>query len=246
MRSLLALGGVLTATGAAPAGTVGTVGVVPESRRVPGDQPAYVGALFHKDVHGGHWCTASVVHSPLRNLIVTAAHCLPAGVDGRAVSDTVFVPAYANGQAPHGAWKVDKAYADKRWVTDQTEDADLAFTTVAARDGKRIEDVTGASVPDTSGTTGNKVTVTGYNRAEESALTCTTVTKAFGDSHQFMECPRFDSSTSGSPWITADGRLTGVLGGYHGGGDSPEVSYSIRLDEDAAALYRKATRPASA
>jgi V8-like Glu-specific endopeptidase len=57
---------------------------------------ARVGALFLHDASGNHFCTASVVASAGRDLLVTAAHCINGGPHGGARSDTVFIPGYRN------------------------------------------------------------------------------------------------------------------------------------------------------
>src|SRR5579859_3244814 len=69
---------------------------------------ATVGALFPADATGlrtgcGHFCTASVVHSPSGDLAVTAAHCVTGGT-----SPVVFVPGYHDGIAPYGTWQVTR------------------------------------------------------------------------------------------------------------------------------------------
>ncbi|NUQ99068.1 MAG: serine protease, partial [Streptomyces sp.] len=85
-------------------------------------QSRKVGALFDADrrssLAGGHFCTASVVYSPHRNLIVTAAHCLNGSKDG----DLIFVPGYRGGQAPYGTWTVRKAFLPDGWAKGQHED----------------------------------------------------------------------------------------------------------------------------
>jgi V8-like Glu-specific endopeptidase len=63
---------------------------------------ARVGALFLHDASGNHFCTASVVASPGRDLLVTAAHCINGGPHGGARSDIVFIPGYRDGHAPYG------------------------------------------------------------------------------------------------------------------------------------------------
>jgi V8-like Glu-specific endopeptidase len=46
-----------------------------------------VGALFLREDGGNHFCTASVVASPDRDLLITAAHCINDG-DGRGYRST--------------------------------------------------------------------------------------------------------------------------------------------------------------
>ncbi|MFJ2770438.1 trypsin-like serine peptidase [Streptomyces sp. NPDC087300] len=195
---------------------------------------ARVGALFDGGLDGHHFCTASVVHSKGHDLIVTAGHCLS---DGKGVT---FAPGYHDGKAPHGLWKIDRVYSDEHWSHDEDEDHDLAFAVLEPLHGRRIEDVTGANILDTAAGTDHRVTVTGYPSDEQTPRTCTSTANRFRAGQQRIGCPGFSSGTSGSPWVTADGHLIGVLGGYHGGGDTPDVSYSVIFDVEAAALYAKA------
>ncbi|MDG4864302.1 serine protease [Streptomyces sp. T-3] len=229
LRVLLAVGALVSCVVAFDASA--------EGAPVSDDAPAKVGALFSNDLDGGHFCTASVVHSADRNLIVTAAHCLG---DGEGV---VFAPGYHDGEAPHGTWKIDQVFQDASWTEDdqESEDADIAFVTLEPKDGKEIEDVTGATELDASGRTGEKVTVTGYPSSEDAPLTCTNTATKRSSTQQRIDCPDFGTGTSGSPWIAQDGKLVGILGGYQYGGDEDDVSYSIVLDELTADLYKKAT-----
>jgi hypothetical protein len=203
-------------------------------------QSARVGALFGadraEDLSGGHFCTASVVHSPRGNLLVTAAHC----VDG-ADSDLVFVPGYRDGQAPHGVWKVGKRYLPDGWAKDQDEDSDLALVTVDDLDGKRIEDVVGAGRFTTGTATGaTAVTVIGYPDSREVPIKCTNKPAAHSRTQQRIDCPAFTSGTSGSPWINGDDQVVGILGGHEEGGSTDDVSYSVVLGSGAADLYKDA------
>ena len=99
-------------------------------------QSARVGALFgaerRSSLPGGHFCTASVVHSPNRDLVVTAAHCL----DGSGDGDLVFVPGYRDGRAPYGVWTVHRAFLPDGWAKGQDEDSDVAFAVLGDKDGK--------------------------------------------------------------------------------------------------------------
>lgn len=204
-------------------------------------QTAPIGALFDADraddLPGGHLCTASVVHSPQRDLVVTAAHC---------VSDTdrdlVFVPGYRDGHAPYGVWKLGHRYLPDGWTEDQDEDSDLAFATVDEQDGRAIEDVVGANrfTPGTA-TGATAVTVVGYPDSREAPISCTNKPTSYSSTQQRIDCPAFTQGTSGSPWINDDGQVVGVLGGYDQGGDTDDVSYSVTLGSQAADLYKTAT-----
>ncbi|MEV7322554.1 trypsin-like peptidase domain-containing protein [Streptomyces sp. NPDC093970] len=240
----LALGAavVLTATSASvaaaddgpgPFGVTAVVGPTAESARV--------GALFGADeagsLAGHHFCTASVVHSPQRDLIVSAAHC----VDGDDAGGLVFVPGYRDGQAPYGVWKVGRRYLPDGWAKGRDEDSDVAFAVVAELGGRRVEEVTGANrfVSGTAtGATG--VTVTGYPDSREVPVSCTNKPVPRGATQQRIDCPEFTGGTSGSPWVNGDHEVVGVLGGHEQGGSTPDTSYSVVLGSEAGGLYEDA------
>ncbi len=90
-----------------------------------------VGALFVPGAYPAslHTCTASVIRSTSRDLIMTAAHCVTG--TGRGY---VFVPGYRNGKAPYGVWHVVAAYGSPQWVHHphhQDTQRDWAFLRVA-------------------------------------------------------------------------------------------------------------------
>ncbi|MCY0937714.1 trypsin-like serine peptidase [Streptomyces sp. H34-S4] len=206
------------------------------SARVPGGHAGFTGTLFEGEVTGDHFCTATVVHSPGRNLIVTAGHCLLAGQAGEGGAD--FAPAYADGRAPYGTWKIAEVFEDPHWSDDTNDDYDLAFARLAPdASGRNIEDVTGAAVLDTTGRTDEAVTVTGYPADRKVPRTCTSRAVRLTATEQRFDCADFPVGTSGSAWIAGDGKIIGVLTG----GDTDDVSTSTILNDYAAALYTWAT-----
>jgi hypothetical protein len=70
------------------------------------EENARIGAVFEKDDQSAHFCTASVVQSPGRNMLITAAHCAFDADSGQPLNDLVFAPGYRNGDEPTGLWKV--------------------------------------------------------------------------------------------------------------------------------------------
>ncbi|MGW2417650.1 trypsin-like serine peptidase [Streptomyces sp. NPDC001709] len=228
----------LTSASVATANEPGPYGIT--ARVGASAQSARIGALFGADradkLVGGHYCTASVVHSPQGDLIATAAHCV-SGDD-----DLVFVPGYRNGKAPYGVWKVARRILPDGWSKDQDEDSDLAFAVVAGPDGKRIERVVGANRFVTGTTTGaTAVTVIGYPDSREEPISCTNKPRRDSRTQQRIDCPAFTAGTSGSPWINGDHQVVGILGGHEEGGDTDDVSYSVVLGSGAAELYKDAT-----
>ncbi len=221
----------LTAAGPAP-------GI---SRPVHDTRPTQtVGAIFHGPVSssGNHFCTASVVDSPKGDLIVTAAHCLGSGTAG-----LTFVPGYHDGVAPYGAWALDRVTVDQRWTKGQDPDLDVAFATVRPLHGRRVQDVVGANTLRTGRPANSVVRLTGYPSSADAPLTCVNRASAFTASQLRIACDAYSGGTSGSPWVTEDHAVIGVIGGYQQGGDTPDVSYSARFGDDIATLYRQAGAP---
>ena len=207
-----------------------------------------VGALFAgASVTGVHFCTASVVHSPHRDLLVTAAHCLSGTGDG-----LYFAPMYHDGTAPFGMWKVVAAYASQRWLHDQDPHQDVAFLAVAPHDrrGKRleVEDVTGADRLVVSSGFRLRATLVGYPIGSGGRpITCSNeVYDHLG--YPGFDCGGYVGGTSGGPWIThldrrtRSGDVAGVIGGLHQGGCTPSISYSPYFDASTAAVYQQAVR----
>ena len=217
--------------GLGPFGVTGTaIAAVPSAR---------VGALFpagrRSRLVGGHFCTASVVHSPHRDLILTAAHCLDDNP-----GDLVFVPGYRDGEAPHGVWKLGRRFLPAGWAEGKDEDSDVAFAVVERQGGRGVEDAVGGNRFVSGTATGaTAVTVTGYPNSRETPIKCSNKPALHSRTQQRISCPGFSGGTSGSPWVNGDGQVVGVLGGHEGGGATADVSYSVVFGPEAARLYRE-------
>ncbi|MER6979666.1 trypsin-like peptidase domain-containing protein [Streptomyces carpinensis] len=215
-------------------GPLGVTAVTTES-----SQSARIGALFGADkagsLNGNHFCTASVVHSPNHNLVLTAAHCLSDD------TDLVFAPGYRDGKAPYGVWTVKRRFLPDGWSKDQDEDSDVAFAVISPQGGRNIEDVVGGNRFVSGVATGaTAVTVTGYPDSREVPITCTNRPRSHSRTQQRIDCPEFTGGTSGSPWINGDRQVVGVLGGHEEGGSTPDTSYSVVFGAEAAELYKDA------
>ncbi|MEU3933835.1 trypsin-like peptidase domain-containing protein [Streptomyces sp. NPDC029044] len=223
--ALLAVSGATADDGGGPLGVTVT------------GRDARVGVLVPA-AGGRHFCTASVVDAPHRNLIVTAAHCLAGG-------GLVFVPGYRDGRAPYGEWTVRRRFLARGWAEGRDEDSDVGFAALAPRGGEEVQDAVGGNRFVTGTATGaTAVTVTGYPDARETAVSCTAEPHALSRTQQRIACPGFSGGTSGSPWVNGDGQVVGVLGGHDQGGTTPGVSYSVVLGAEAKRLYGRAARDA--
>ena len=223
-------------------------------RRAAGQTPgaslvpvsARVGALFLHDASGDHFCTASVVASPGRDLLVTAAHCINGGPHGGARSDIVFIPGYRDGKAPYGIWTPARLVVAKGWASAADPDLDVGFVVLRPYHGRTIQQVLGANTLTFDPGYRNLVRVTGYPASRDRPVTCRNWTTRQSATQLRFDCDGFTGGTSGSPWITGfsaatgTGRIVGVLGGYQQGGNTAGVSYSAYLGNAIRQLYRQA------
>jgi V8-like Glu-specific endopeptidase len=213
-----------------------------------------VGALFDESNGklGSHFCTASVVHSPGGDLLITAAHCV-SGHSGQIA----FVPGYDNGKTPYGVWTVSRIFVGQAWSSSGSIDDDVAFLQVSPdAAGTPIETVTGAETLGLNQPAGQLTEVVGYPDGAGQPVTCANQTEAFNGSptgvpESQFDCGGYPDGTSGSPFVaqvdkaTGTGTVTGVIGGYEQGGDSPSVSYSISFGKSVGALYQTAVSASS-
>ncbi|MEV7779045.1 trypsin-like peptidase domain-containing protein [Kitasatospora sp. NPDC088351] len=233
----VALAALLLATGTACGGSEEsrTAEVAPQTPA--GDR---IGTLSVRTAQGPRACTASVVTSPRRNLLVTAAHCVQSRRIG-LLDGLVFTPGYRNGYSPHGSWPVASVTVDPRWAEGDDPEYDVAFVTVRPVDGREIEDTVGGNPLGTGQGFGLTVSVTGYPNTGDEPITCSALTSSQSPTQERFDCRGYTDGTSGSPWVTTAGAVIGVIGGYQEGGDSPGTSYSIAFDNRVAELYRQAT-----
>ncbi|MFG2982001.1 trypsin-like peptidase domain-containing protein [Streptomyces sp. NPDC048258] len=227
-----------------------------------------VGRMFAVKGGGAYFCTASVVASPGRNLVLSAAHCL-LGSDTQQVA---FVPLYtrANPQ-PYGMFPVlrDRAGRSKIWIDrryrsqgpDRAATLDVAFAQVGPdAHGFPVQDVVGGNRLVTgSGYAHALVTLIGYPASAARPRLCVNRTTKFTSadtripgSFLRIACTGYPGGTSGGPFLTrvdartGTGDVVGVIGGWKTGGDTADTSYSSYFGTAVRKLYEKAVAGAKA
>lgn len=229
---------------------------IPPSRSFEGIPQA--GTFFWTDATGtGRTCSGSVVRSPDRDLVLSAGHCLKGYSGTSPKRHLAFVPQYHDGLKPFGVFPVkdDGVYVTQAYY-DLGEHAGAAYdygfaVTGPNADGKRLEDVTGGVrlLTDT-GYLHAPVRMIGYPAGAAKPLECRSWTTKWSsddpaDPGTFLRiaCDAFVGGTSGGPMLVpcqGGWAVIGVIGGYHTGGNTPQVSYSAYFSTATRALYRAA------
>jgi V8-like Glu-specific endopeptidase len=206
-----------------------------------------VGALFtiNGSHLGSHFCTASVVNSSVKDLVITAAHCL----HGKQPGQVAFVPGYHRHREPYGAWTVTQVFVDAAWASSANPNDDVAFLVVSQPGNSTpVQELTGGENLATGWKAAQLVRVIGYPDGRQRPITCTARTRPFGSRQMEFDCGGYTDGTSGGPFLanmhraTGLGAVIGVIGGYEQGGDTPSVSYSARFGQAVRDLYDKAVR----
>lgn len=92
-------------------------------------------------------CSATVVRSRKRNLIMTAGHCVVQPGNGGAPAwstNVVFVPAYRDGAAPFGLFPATRLRVPRGWVREPIAAFDVAAVNLAPGQAGQIQDSLGA------------------------------------------------------------------------------------------------------
>jgi V8-like Glu-specific endopeptidase len=229
------------------------------SRQAPWARPALlsgspfegtpaIGALFRVTRGGlaGHFCTATVVASPAKNLVITAAHC----VYGQQPGHIAFVPGYRNSSHPYGTWIVRRIVVDPGWRAWRNPNRDVAFLVVGRPGRPGVQDRTGGERLGTGWPARAWVHVVGYPDGEQWPVICASRTHPFGRHQLRFDCGGYPDGTSGGPFLArwngaaGTGTVIGVIGGYEQGGYLESVSYSPRFGHAIRSLYRTAVADA--
>lgn len=224
----------------------------PESSSHAFDGLPAVGALFETDDKGkltDHICSASIVDSPGRNMLVTAAHCVGGGTR-RGDIGVAFAPGYHNGETPYGVWRAVAFYDPPEWASSSDPDSDFAFLQVsdASGSGKQVQDVAGAMALEADGPVSGQARVIGYPSDDERPVSCRNRVEPYSTTQLRFTCAGFPNGTSGGPFLSGDDEKTviGVIGGHEEGGSTPDVSYSVIFGSKVKNLFQSASASSAA
>jgi hypothetical protein len=109
------------------------------------------GRLFVRQGNKRGFCSATAIDSPSRRLVLTAGHCVNSGPEGPNGHTAwshflLFVPAYANGTAPFGAFLAHRksVFALRQWVKFGNPNFDVgAIVTAPNAEGVNVADAVG-------------------------------------------------------------------------------------------------------
>ncbi|KOV56218.1 trypsin-like serine peptidase [Streptomyces sp. MMG1121] len=234
---------------------------IPPSRSFDGIPQA--GSFFWTDASGtGRTCSGSVVRSPGHDLVLSAGHCLKGYAGTSPKRHLAFVPQYHDSLKPFGVFPVrtDGVYVPQQYYdlgVHAGAEYDFAFAvTEPNEDGTAIQDaVGGVRLLTGTGYRHAPVRMIGYPAGAEKPLECWSWTTRW-DSDDAAEpgtfpriaCDAFVDGTSGGPMLVpwpGGWAVVGVIGGYHTGGNTPQISYSAYFGAATQALYGAAVSGAT-
>ncbi|HEY3685611.1 MAG TPA: trypsin-like serine protease [Streptosporangiaceae bacterium] len=89
-----------------------------------------------------YFCSAGVVNSGNRDVVVTAGHCLKDGKGGWA-SKWTFVPGYKSGKRPYGSYTARRMFVAKGWSSKADDNDDIGMAAVNTVGGSHVMDKVG-------------------------------------------------------------------------------------------------------
>jgi V8-like Glu-specific endopeptidase len=232
---------------------------VPPSDEFDGTPQA--GTFFWTDAAGtGRTCSGSVIHSPHRNLVLSAGHCLKGFAGPNPAKNLAFVPGYHDGLTPYGVFpvQVDGVYVSQQYYAlgeDAGAEFDFGFAlTLPDTSGRTLETAIGRpgyTLLTNTGYFHAPVHMIGYpgGASHTKPIECWSWTTQWNStdpadpgSYPRTPCLSFIGGTSGGPLtVPTPGPsgfgVIGVIGGVHTGGNTPDVSYSAYFGDATRALY---------
>lgn len=204
-----------SATNPARAGSGGAGSGLRHAPAYQESDPA-IGRLFFRWLGRKASCTGSVINTPSKRLVLTAAHCL--NYLGVWSSHIYFVPDYDRGRRPYGSWVWKAAWVTRPWARTPYEamaNYDLGMVvTTRSRRGHRVGKVAGALPYNTFPRRNGRTRIYGYpagkNRGKEIRVCANRRTwrgpwyshRLRGPVGMAARC-NMAAGSSGGPWLSA-------------------------------------------
>lgn len=175
-----------------------------------------IGRLFFRWLGRKASCTGSVINTPSKRLVLTAAHCL--NYLGLWSDHIYFVPDYDRGRRPYGSWVWKSAWITRPWARAPYEamaNYDLGIVvTSRSRRGHRVGNIAGALPYNTFPRRNGRSRIYGYpagkNRGKEIRVCANRRTwrgpgysrRLPGPVGMTARC-NMAAGSSGGPWLSA-------------------------------------------
>lgn len=201
------------------------------------------GKVFARDAGGNFSCSATVVRTRTRSMLLTAAHCVRTRSTGWA-RKFVFIPAYRHGDAPYGKWQWRAFYLPRNWAGYSY---DYAAVELARLGGRSIQGRIGAAKLAPNAGRSHQYRAFGYPQNFFSGGRMMGCSSPIVDTDESVRPPRpigigceMEAGASGGGWLINGSRLASVSSfGIVG---QPGVLYGPYLTQRAARLLRFAAR----
>ena len=160
-----------------------------------------IGKVFFTVGGGDYACSASSVNSSSGELVITAGHCVYSVEDQSWVSDFVYIPAYANGNAPYGTWSGESMATFAGFASSGDDTLDTGYVAVSGP-SNLVATVGGNGVEADYSSFSDPLFTMGYPSAspENQAYCYATATVDTSDGLVFMPCDQ-GPGASGSPML---------------------------------------------
>ncbi|MEU0009120.1 peptidase [Streptomyces sp. NPDC006314] len=158
-------------------------------------------------------CTGNAVTSQNASTVITAGHCVK--YQGNWHTNWVFVPAYANGNAPYGQWSAARTLTTPQWEASEDINYDVGAAVVAPLNGRTLTSVVGAQGIQFNGGYNKQMYSFGFPAASPydgtKLIYCSgNSSKDFLFSQDHSLACNMTGGSSGGPWFTGFGEATGT------------------------------------